>query len=262
MNRQTVLTLLLAVLVAFTNLAGCLGNDLDDILPERKGVPGGLTLACLTSTSYTSLILEIDYEPGYKPLTSTTDMLIERLTGVCDKPDGISVEFQEVNFGQQGDWTAEDVRSKAWDEKSGSPREDSTLRWQLIFPAGTYGDASVLGVAVDASTVALFGDSIAEAEGPFGRPSVEDVENSVAVHEVGHLLGLVNLVYESPVDHEDSEHPGHSNNDESVMYWAVESTDLVNFIFGTLPNEFDSDDLNDLAGLADGSIPIRDQLWS
>ena len=46
------------------------------------------------------------------------------------------------------------------------------------------------------------------------------------------------------------------------MYWAVESTDLANFIFGTLPNEFDSDDLNDLAGLADGSIPIRDQLWS
>lgn len=262
MNRQTVQTLLLAMLVAFTNLAGCLGSSLDDVLPERKGIPGGLTLACLTSTTYTSMIVEVDYESGYKPFTSSTDMLIDRLTSVCDKPDGISIEFEEVNFGQQGDWSAEDVRDKAWDEKSGSPREDSTLRWQLIFPAGTYSDASVLGVAVDASTVALFSDSIDQAEGPLGRPSVEDVENSVVVHEVGHLLGLVNLVYESPVDHEDDEHPGHSNNDDSVMYWAVESTDIVNFIFGTLPNDFDSDDLNDLAGLADGSIPIRDQLWS
>ena len=72
----------------------------------------------------------------------------------------------------------------------------------------------MLGVAVDASTVALFGDSIDEAEGPLGRPSVEDVENSVVIHEVGHLLGLVNLVYQSPVDHEDADHPGHSNNDE------------------------------------------------
>ena len=119
----------------------------------------------------------------------------------------------------------------------------------------------MLGVAVDASTVALFSDSIEEADGPFGRPSVEDVENSVLVHEVGHLLGLVNLVYESPVDHEDPDHPGHSNNDDSVMYWAIESVDVGNFIFGSLPNDFDNDDRNDLAGLADGSIPIRDQLW-
>ena len=77
--------------------------------------------------------------------------------------------------------------------------------------------------------MALFSDSIDEADGPFGRPSVEDVENSVLVHEVGHLLGLVNLVYQSPVDHEDH-HPGHSNNDESVMYWAIESADVSNFI--------------------------------
>ena len=85
-------------------------------------------------------------------------------------------------------------------------------------------------MAVDASTVALFSDTIEEADGPFGRPSVEDVENSVLVHEVGHLLGLVNLVYQSPIDHEDPDHPGHSSNDESVMYWAVESADVSNFI--------------------------------
>ena len=114
---------------------------------------------------------------------------------------------------------------------------------------------------VDASTVALFSDTIEEADGPFGRPLVEDVENSVLVHEVGHLLGLVNLVYQSTIDHEDPDHPGHSSNDESVMYWAVESADVSNFIFGSLPNDFDDDDRSDLAGLADGSIAVRDQLW-
>ena len=76
--------------------------------------------------------------------------------------------------------------------------------------------------------MALFSDSIDEAD-IRSRPSVEDVENSVLVHEVGHLLGLVNL-YQSPVDHEDPDHPGHSNNDESVMYWAIESADVSNFI--------------------------------
>ena len=94
--------------------------------------------------------------------------------------------------------------------------------------------------------------------GPFfSRPSAEEIENSVLVHEYGHLLGLVNLVYKSPVDHEDKDHPGHSNNEESVMYWAVESADLSNIITGQLPDDFDNDDRNDLAGMLSGDIPRK-----
>ena len=262
MAGQAPLALMLMAVMLSSGLAGCLGDEALELLPEKKGVPGGLTLACLRSSMYTSMVIEIDHEPGYRPYSSSADMLVERLESVCDKPSGITVKFSEVNFNHEGTWSAQDVRDKGWAEKDQSPREGTTLRWQIIFPAGTYETDTVLGVAVDASTVALFSDSIDEADGPFGRPSVEDVENSVLVHEVGHLLGLVNLVYESPVDHEDPDHPGHSNNDESVMYWAVESSDISNFIFGDLPNEFDADDPADLARLADGSIAIRDQLWS
>lgn len=250
------------LLMLLAPLAGCLGDAVDDLVPERKGIPGGLTLACLQDDRFTSMVVEIDYEAGYKPLTSSTDMLLERLESVCAKPNGITLEFEEVTFDQEGAWSDTDVRSHAWAAKSGDVQDGDVLRWQLIFPEGEHDQDGVLGVAVDASSVALFGDTIQDADGPFGRPSVEDVENSVIVHEVGHLLGLVNLVYTSPVDHEDDEHPGHSSNDDSVMYWAVNSADLANVFFSSLPNEFDDDDLNDLAGLADGSITATDQLWT
>jgi hypothetical protein len=71
----------------------------------------------------------------------------------------------------------------------------------------------------------------------------------------------VNLVYTSPADHEDDDHPGHSNNDESVMYWAVESQSLNSFFTGNLPNEFDADDLADMEGMKSGEISCSDQLW-
>ena len=75
-------------------------------------------------------------------------------------------------------------------------------------------------------------------------------------------MGLVNIVYQSLVEHEDPDHPNHSNNDESVMYWAIESTNIRNIISGDLPTEFDQDDLNDLTDMKTGRIEVYDQLWT
>jgi|TARA_B110000240_G_scaffold195155_1_gene244153 hypothetical protein len=254
------LIVLLSILLFTPVLSGCLSDGvLDEIIPQKKGIPGGLTMACLTD-SYTELIIEIDFESGYKPETSSTDLLKQRISEVCSFSQGISTEFTETNFADVGTWSADDVREQGWDNKNADPTVGKTLRWQLIFPAESYEDDSVLGVAVDASTIAIFGESVDGAAGFFNRPSAEEVENSVMVHEVGHLLGLVNLVYTSPVDHESADKPGHSDNDDSVMYWAIESMSVGSFISGDLPNDFDQDDKNDLAGMAAGTIEVTNQI--
>ena len=132
----------------------------------------------------------------------------------------------------------------------------------FLFPKGTHNDDSVLGVAVDASTVAVFQDTISDSVNFLGRPSADEIERVVTVHEAGHLLGLVNLVYQSPIDHEDPDHPGHSNNEDSVMYWAIESSSIGNIFSGSIPDEFDDYDKSDLAGMASGELKCSDQLWS
>ena len=265
MAKNLMIVTLIGMVVASSCFSGCLFKELEDNLSGEKdeqGIPGGLTLACLSSDKYTSMVVEIDYAPGYIPESSSTDLLKQRLQEVCDKPNGIEISLTETNFDHSGSWSANDVRTQGWDAKSEDPRTGSTLYWQAIFPSGEYETDGVLGVAVDASTVAIFGDSVDDAAGPFiSRPSAEEVENSVLVHEFGHLLGLVNLVYTSPVDHEDTEHPGHSNNEDSVMYWAIESSDIGNIITGDLPDEFDQDDLNDLTMMLSGEIETSDQIW-
>jgi len=254
------LIILLSILLLTPVLSGCLSDDLlDDVMPQLKGIPGGLTMACLTN-SYDKMIIEIDYESGYKPETSSTDILKQRISEVCSFSKGVSIEFTETDFADVGTWSADDVREQGWANKQVEPTSGKTLRWQLIFPAETNEDDNVLGVAVDASTIAIFGESVDGAAGFLNRPSAEEVENSVIVHEIGHLLGLVNLVYTSPVDHESSDNPGHSNNEDSVMYWAIESVTVANFISGDLPNEFDQDDKDDLAGMAAGTIEVSSQI--
>ena len=254
------LIVLLSILLLSPVLSGCLSDDLlDDAFPQLKGIPGGLTMACLTD-SHDKMVLEIDYEAGYKPETSSTDLLKQRIGEVCSFSKGISLEFTETDFADVGTWSADDVREQGWANKQADPINGKTLRWQLIFPAETNDDDNVLGVAVDASTIAIFGESVDGAAGFLNRPSAEEVENSVIVHEAGHLLGLVNLVYTSPADHEASDKPGHSNNEDSVMYWAIESVTVANFLSGDLPNEFDQDDKDDLAGMAAGTIEVSSQI--
>ena len=260
MRSRRLMGFLLSSLMLSIPMAGCT-SDIKEILGESWGVPGGLALACLRDDAYKELIIEIDHAPGYNPESSTVSLLKERLGEVCDKPDGISIKLNEVDFSETTTWTADKVR-EIGHETMDAPPQTSVLRWHVIMPEGKYSDESVLGVAVDASTIALFGDAIDDANGNFNfRISDEEVENSVMIHEFGHLLGLVNLVYTSPANHEDAEHPGHSNNEDSVMYWAIETFTVDAFFSGSLPTEFDQDDLDDMAGMKSGEITTTDQLW-
>ena len=264
--RLRVLSLSISLLLA--SLSGCIGDLGDgglfgsDEEDELFGIPGGLTLACLQSSKFTNMMIEIDYTEGYEPQSQTLSTLKSRIESVCDKPGGVTIKTTQTDFDHGDSWSADDVREIGRDTRETQPQDGSTLRWHLLFPNGSYESNGVLGVAVDASTAAIFLDDVRDAEPWHGRPPADAIEKAVTVHEVGHLLGLVNLVYTSPAAHEDSEHPGHSNNDESVMYWAIESGDLSSFVSNDVPDDFDSDDRADLAAIAAGDLEVKEQLWS
>ena len=113
-------------------LSGCIGTDGLANLGVNRGIPGGLTLACLDDSVYTSMVVEVDYHPGYQPETTSTDLLLERLDSVCDKPQGITIQLTETSFTNDEIWTADDVRDVVWEEKSHDPRDTSVLYWKVF----------------------------------------------------------------------------------------------------------------------------------
>ena len=71
---QTQFAVLIAVLM-LSGFSGCISDEIRFVEGENRGIPGGLALACLDSSKYTEIVIEVDYEEGYQPKSSSTDLL-------------------------------------------------------------------------------------------------------------------------------------------------------------------------------------------
>ncbi len=122
--------------------------------------------------------------------------------------------------------------------------------FRVLFLRGTFqGNRQVLGVAMRGDIIAIFTESVAAAETPVVGRGV--IEPAVVMHEVGHLLGLVDIARNT--GRADPEHPGHSRNRESVMFWAVDSSLVGQVLQGGPSRNFDREDLADLDALKNGA---------
>lgn len=208
------------------------------------GPVGGFAAFYLRPDESDQVLVDVHSQAGAEPRSATLDHLVSVLGQVSGK--SVSVSRSAVGGGGQR-WTAQAIRDLADSVSPAQSRDRSVLT--LLYLRGEFADGeNVVGVAVRSDVAAVFGDKVAEAAGVLGNPAA--VEDAVSMHEIGHILGLVDLVLET--GRQDPEHPGHSPNRESVMYYAVESTLIGTILEGGPPRDFDRADLDDLARIRNG----------
>ncbi len=222
------------------------GSEEGNVLPVGSGRVGQLGPALLRPGRGDRVVVEVRAQAGASPRGETLDHLVDVLRSASGKEVGVDGVDQLLGTGK--DWSARDIVDAAASmAQIESGRAQVVLR--LLFLRGTFeGDTGVLGVAVAGDVAAVFVDQIDSAAGLLVDPAV--VEDAVSVHEVGHLLGLVDLVLGT--GRGDPDHPGHSRNRRSVMYWQVESDLVVQLLEGGIPRDFDSDDRAELAAIRAG----------
>lgn len=190
------------------------------------------------------LVLEVRSQAGAEPRESSISHLRQVLSDNTGKEVGTS---GGGIAGGARQWTAEAIREVADSSPLAQSRDAAIMR--ILFLRGGYAESdTVLGIAVRADVAAVFSDRVDEAGGLFGNPA--RIEDAVTLHEAGHLLGLVDLVLST--GRQDPEHPGHSRNRGSVMYYAVESTLVGSILGGGPPTELDDADRADLAAIRSG----------
>ena len=247
------------VAVALVCLAVALPGCLKSIGLAGGDSPGPVDY--VSAKKYDKWVIEFDVVEGMDPPAAALATLESRLEEVVNKPGGVELRRGETLARHGGTWSQKDVldtATRTQDLDTGG----ETVVLHLLFLDGQYADANVLGVTYTYATdsgrvtssgpIAIFSETIRETACPVPlAPCIgaDAIWTAVLVHEFGHAMGLVDLGAPMQRDHEDNGHPGHSTNQNSVMYYAVETIDIANVFRNGPPTTFDADDKADLCAL-------------
>lgn len=190
----------------------------------------------LSSSKYNSLKIEIQYMTGFAPDAGAISHLQNVLSAYLNKPNGITVVTKEISPSSNTTLGVDDVINIEKQNRSVFSA-DGQIALYVLYTNGNYTDNNVLGVAYRNTSVVLFGKKIHDNSGGLGQSSRTKLEATVLEHEVGHLLGLVDIGSPMQTPHKDAAHGNHCNNSNCLMYYAAETTDILGFLVtGNIPS--------------------------
>ncbi|MHB8604854.1 MAG: hypothetical protein ACYDCK_06315 [Thermoplasmatota archaeon] len=254
--------LLVAALATVAVTAGCF-QQLNQIQNARTA-PGENARDFDSNAKYTKLTLEVHYVPGSEPNDNALAELVSTIGAVT--PKGANVDVARVGdlsgsgASTKYTWAQIDDIEKAHRTRYSSG--DTAVLYIAYLDGGSQDDTGnglVLGAAYHGTSIVMFKGNerqISSSGGgilPSFQASEECLERAVLIHEFGHDAGLVNNGIPMVTPHEDSAHPKHSSNQQSVMYYAVEnSASLTNIFTGgcdQIPYQYDANDKADIAAV-------------
>lgn len=189
----------------------------------------------LSSGKYKAINIEFCYVLKHKLPDSVINDAVDFLTKYCYKPRGIYVTQQQLP-NQGGELYVNDLITieKIYRTKFESTGQNGvdTLGIFVLVTEGDYYEKDVLGVAYKNTSVALFDGIISSNSGGIGQPSRTTVLSTVLKHELGHLLGLVDAGSEMQNNHLDEAHGKHCDNQQCLMYYKMQTKDILSVLLG------------------------------
>lgn len=198
----------------------------------------------LSATKYTSLVVQIQYMTGYPLEQEAIDNVSTYLNMLCNKPGGISIS--QMQIGAAAD-TLDPSKVAAIEKQNRTAfTSGNTLALYILVTSGVDTSKNTLGFAYRNTAVCLFGKTITSNSGGVRMPTRVALQSNVLMHEIGHILGLLNVGSPMVIDHEDPDHKNHCSNPFCLMYYSIELNDPGNLTTPGRILELDNNCRNDL----------------
>jgi hypothetical protein len=239
---------LLSALLIIALVTGCKKETVNTTPPSGPNSPvdkqsvGYSARDLLTTNKYSILNIDIQYAPGMKPQDQSIANLVNFLGTYLNKPGGINITQTQVPSLNGATVSLQDVVNYENTNRVVYSNGNSIAVW-ILFADADYTTANVAGVSFWNTSIVVFEKTIQARSGGIGQASRVKVESGTLEHEMGHLLGLVNLGTPMVRPHEDAAHVSHCINSSCLMYYGVQTSGLMNT--NSLPS-LDADCVNDL----------------
>ena len=198
----------------------------------------------LSSGKYTTLNIQVQYMPGYSLDPAVVTNLTNYLDGICNKPGGITITQSQI--AANGDTLNVDKVAVLERQNRTAYTGGGTISLYVLVTDGYDTSVSILGFAYRNTSICLFGKSIFDHSGGYAEVSRVSLETSVLEHELGHIMGLVNLGSPMVHFHQDTVHGNHCTNVQCLMHWAIETQTAYNILHPNNIPVLDSNCIKDL----------------
>lgn len=189
----------------------------------------------LSDEIYKSLAVEIQYMTGYKPKEETVNQLSVFLNQYLNKSKGITILLKEIKRTKTSPLSGDSVLAIEKQNRTEFVKDDKTAIY-ILFTNSRHVDKRILGTAYRNTSAVIYGKAIRENSNVKGKLTHQELETAVLLHEVGHLLGLINKGSPVGSGHTDPDYPDHCNNKNCLMYHATETKKLSSILLkGTIP---------------------------
>lgn len=208
------------------------------------------------------LVIELDSVAGMAPRAAAESSLVARLGRLLDKPDGVAIVHGDAIASRGADhaWTPEELTALG-DATFNDDATPGTVVMHVMWLDGHHSadtaSGTVLGDSWGNLHTAMFHDSIEAVCGHqplLGDSGCAQTQYGVWLHEVGHVIGLVDDGLPMAAPHEDTAHPAHDTNSSCIMYWQYHGSaggDLLasSLLGGGSAADFDAACLADIAAV-------------
>ncbi len=191
----------------------------------------GASASELLTAHKPSIVLEIQYMPGYRLRGSTIQNLVTFIQTYLNKPGGIQIIEKQVPAVAKKFLTIEDI-ARIENENRKVYNTSRQVAVYILVTDGTGNDVDALGTSYRNTSIALFGKTINLFSNGYSLTIKSKLESSTIEHEFGHLLGLVNLPQPGQGDNENFSQKGHCSNPACLMYYKSRSNEIAGYLKG------------------------------
>ena len=208
----------------------------------------------LADSIFKALVVEIQYVAAFKPDDATVNHLRTFLETYLNKPKGVQIVLNEIPAMTHKALSMDQVAAEEKKRRTRFVSHDTTALY-VLFTDGVHPGNKILGMAYRNTSAVVYGKAIRKYSSMKGRLTHHELETAVLLHEIGHLLGLINKGSAPQSSHVDPDFPDHCNNRKCLMYHSVETRSLSSTLLtGHIPI-LDEHCIEDLVANGGKNIP-------